>query len=209
MSLEWTEWLGYLASVIVAVSLTMSNIRRLRWVNLMGALAFTTYGAILELYPVLIVNAFIVGINSYYLIRMGLTMDNFHLIPIDQARSVFLHRFLEFHGDEISGHFPDFDQEQLGDLKVLFIARNVIPVGLIVYEEQSDTVVRIHVDFAIPAYRDFENAGYFFREFSSIMHEKGFKQYISYCKVPVHQRYLRRMGFVEDPNEPDLFIRNI
>ena len=79
---KWIEWLGYLASIIVAVSLTMANIRRLRWINLLGASAFTLYGWILNLYPVFFVNLFITFINIYYLIRMSLTKDRFHLIPI-------------------------------------------------------------------------------------------------------------------------------
>lgn len=209
MSLEWTEWLGYLASIIVAVSLMMSNIRRLRWINLMGALAFTIYGAILELYPILIVNGFIVGINIYYLVRMSLTKDRFHLIPVSQSASIFLPRFIEFYKKEISEHFPEFDAEQMDGKEVLFITRNVIPVGLIIYEEQADRTIHIQLDFAIPMYRDYENASYFFEEFSTLMSEKGFHRYISYCKVPVHQRYLRHMKFEEDQDEPGLFVRSI
>ena len=60
MIIEWTEWLGYIASVIVAVSLTMTNIRRLRLINLIGAITFTIYGAVLQLYPIIVVNGFIV-----------------------------------------------------------------------------------------------------------------------------------------------------
>lgn len=209
MSLEWTEWLGYAASVIVAASLTMNNIRRLRWINMAGALAFTVYGALLNLYPVLIVNAFIVGINIYYITRMRLTRDRFNLISIDPKSSVFLPRFIDFHKSEISEHFPDFDADSLDDKEVIFITRNVIPVGLIVYSEKPNAVIEIVLDYAIPTYRDYENATYFFQEFSTLMHEKGFKKYISYCKVPVHQRYLRRMKFKEDPHEPEMFVRNI
>lgn len=209
MSIEWTEWLGYAASVIVAVSLTMNNIRRLRWINLAGALAFTVYGALLKLYPVLIVNAFIVGINIYYIMRMKLTRDRFNLISVDPSTSTFLPRFIDYHKREILEHFPKFNPQTVHEQKAIFITRNVIPVGLIVYAEKSDSVIEILLDFAIPTYRDYENAVYFFQEFSKLMREKGFKKYISYCNVPVHQRYLRRMNFEEDPHEPELFVRPI
>lgn len=209
MSLEWTEWLGYLASVIVAISLMMSNVRRLRWINLMGALAFTIYGAILGLLPILIVNGFIVGINIYYLIRMSLTKNRFHLIPVSQSASIFLPRFIEFYKNEIASHFPEFSPDTMLGKEVLFITRNVIPVGLIVYKEEPEGTIHIYLDFAIPMYRDYENASYFFQEFSTLMEQRGFHRYISYCKVPVHQRYLRRMKFEEDQNEPGLFVRSI
>jgi hypothetical protein len=61
------EMLGYLASVFVAVSLTMRSLPRLRVINLIGALLFTAYGLIISAYPVAVVNAFIAVVNIYYL----------------------------------------------------------------------------------------------------------------------------------------------
>ncbi|QYJ79580.1 hypothetical protein [Shewanella acanthi] len=62
------EWVGYLASVVVAVSLMMSNIKKLRWWNLVGAALFVAYGLAIAAYPVAAVNFFIVLIDAYYLI---------------------------------------------------------------------------------------------------------------------------------------------
>jgi len=61
------EMLGYLASVFVAVSLTMRSLTKLRVINLIGSLLFTAYGLIISAYPVAVVNAFIVLVNIYYL----------------------------------------------------------------------------------------------------------------------------------------------
>jgi hypothetical protein len=61
------EMLGYLASVFVAVSLTMRSLTKLRVINLIGALLFTVYGLIISAYPVAVVNGFIVLVNIYYL----------------------------------------------------------------------------------------------------------------------------------------------
>jgi len=209
MTMDWTEWLGYIASVVVAVSLTMTNIRRLRWINLAGAIAFTIYGTLLRLYPVIVVNGFIVGINIYYLVRMSLTRDRFHLIPISWDSSIFLPRFIEFYVRDIRAHFPDVDVAGLRRYKTIFITRNVIPVGLFIYEELADGIIHIHLDYAIPMYRDYESARYFFREFREMMQTKGFHTYISYCNVPVHQRYLRRMKFIEDSQKKGLFVRKV
>lgn len=209
MTLEWTEWLGYIASVIVAISLTMTNIRRLRWINLVGALAFTIYGAVLELYPVLVVNAFIVGVNIYYLIRIKLTKEHFHLIPISWDTSIFLPRFIEFYMHDIKKHFPDVSIDELRKYRSIFITRNVIPVGLFIYERLEGGIIQIHLDYEIPMYRDYESARYFFSEFREMVQEKGFHTYVAYCMVPIHQRYLKRMKFTEDANEPGRFVREM
>lgn len=64
------EWVGYLASVVVAISLMMSDIKKLRWLNLFGAMLFVAYGMAIQAYPVAAVNFFIVLIDLYYLVKI-------------------------------------------------------------------------------------------------------------------------------------------
>jgi hypothetical protein len=66
-SIALIEWYGYLGSLIIAVSLTMSDIKRLRWLNMIGAGMFSSYGFIISAWPVLVLNAFIVLINIYHI----------------------------------------------------------------------------------------------------------------------------------------------
>ena len=62
LNISILEWLGYLSSVIVAISLTMSSIIKLRWFNLVGAAAFSFYGFMIGSLPVGFLNLFIVWI---------------------------------------------------------------------------------------------------------------------------------------------------
>ena len=64
------EWVGYIASVVVAVSLMMGDIKKLRWWNLAGAGLFAAYGFAIDAMPVAFVNCFIVMINVYYLVKL-------------------------------------------------------------------------------------------------------------------------------------------
>ncbi|MDO6679849.1 YgjV family protein [Shewanella sp. 4_MG-2023] len=64
------EWVGYLASAVVAISLMMANIKKLRWWNLIGAALFVAYGLAIGAIPVALVNFFIVLIDIYYLIKL-------------------------------------------------------------------------------------------------------------------------------------------
>jgi len=68
--MDWIEGIGYLASLLVAVSLMMGSMVRLRLLNLVGALAFALYGWLIGSYPVLVVNLFIAGVNVFYLRRL-------------------------------------------------------------------------------------------------------------------------------------------
>ncbi|MBR9729198.1 YgjV family protein [Shewanella intestini] len=77
------EWVGYLASVVVAVSLMMADIKKLRWWNLIGAALFVAYGLAIDAIPVALVNFFIVLIDIYYLIKLYNTAAN----PKDDQQS--------------------------------------------------------------------------------------------------------------------------
>ncbi len=75
MEINWLEWLGYLASLIVLVSLLMSSIVKLRWINLLGSSLFSLYGFMIGALPVGFMNLGIVFINIYYLIQIYRTNE--------------------------------------------------------------------------------------------------------------------------------------
>jgi hypothetical protein len=59
------EIIGYVSSILIAISLMMSSILRLRIINLIGAVLFTIYGLGIRAYPVAAVNFLIVLIDLY------------------------------------------------------------------------------------------------------------------------------------------------
>lgn len=63
----WLELYGYLGSVLIAVSLMMADIRKLRWINLVGAGTFASYGLLIGSWPVFVLNGFIVLIDVVHL----------------------------------------------------------------------------------------------------------------------------------------------
>jgi hypothetical protein len=65
--INWVEILGYVASVFIAISITMESVIKLRVINFIGAILFGTYGLFIESMPVIIVNYFIGATNIYYL----------------------------------------------------------------------------------------------------------------------------------------------
>ncbi len=63
-----TEWVGYLASIVLIISFMMKNVNTLRIVNSVGALIFVLYGIMLTIsWPIIITNSFILTLNIYYL----------------------------------------------------------------------------------------------------------------------------------------------
>lgn len=70
LGISTTEWVGYLASLMVVVSFIMKDVSKLRFVNSLGAICFIAYGVLLKTsYPIIITNVVILTVNGYYLIK--------------------------------------------------------------------------------------------------------------------------------------------
>lgn len=69
--IPWIEWVGYSASVFIAISLLMTSVEKLRIINSIGCLLFVVYGFIVHAYPVAVANLIIVFINLYHLYKLN------------------------------------------------------------------------------------------------------------------------------------------
>lgn len=70
MEMNMVEILGYAASIMVAISLTMKDIVKLRVLNFVGCALFTAYGLMIDAWPVVVTNGFIACVNVYFLAKM-------------------------------------------------------------------------------------------------------------------------------------------
>lgn len=193
--MNWIEIVGYAGSVLVAVSLAMSDVVRLRTLNLLGSSIFTLYGLLVQAYPVAAVNGFIVVVNLMYLWKMLRDREYFEVVEASGQRSPYLQRFLAYHADEIDEIAPGFDLAQMPRASVLFILRNLEPAGLVVWTDQGDGTVRVELDFAVPRYRDLRCGRWFFRDREAVFAAEGFERFETRTPSSRHGRYLQAVGF--------------
>jgi hypothetical protein len=196
------EIVGYVASVLVAISLMMSSILKLRLINLVGSAAFVIYGALIGAYPVAVVNLLIVFINLYYLRQMLGSREYFRLLQVSPD-SEYLRAFLDYHADEIQRFLPGFAYAPGERQLVFFVLRDMVPAGLFIGETRGDGALRVVLDFVIPQYRDFKTGRYVFQDQAEFFRGHGITQIVSDAGSRVHNEYLRRMGFVPvNPADP-------
>lgn len=185
------EIIGYAASVLVAVSLMMSAILKLRVINLIGASIFSVYGFIIGALPVGLLNGFIALVDIYYLVEIFTTKEYFQVLEV-KPDSAYLKYFLEFHSKDIKKFIPSFSFNPEGSCIVMFVLRNSVPAGLVCADCMPDNSVFITIDYAIPGYRDFKMAKYVF---SKIFREKEVKKIFTDPGNEMHEKYLRKIGF--------------
>jgi hypothetical protein len=190
------ELLGYAASVLVAISLMMSSILRLRLINLAGASLFAVYGFLIGSAPVAVVNVFIVGVNVYYLSRFLGTREYFHILEVRQD-SEYLQHFLDFCRTDIARFLPDFSERPGPDEPGLafFILRDVVPAGLVIGEPRPDGTLLIRLDYVLPRFRDFKVGEFMYRQRAAFFREKGIRRLVAHAATRDHALYLARMGF--------------
>ena len=187
------ELIGYLASILVAISLMMTSVLRLRVINMIGAITFTVYGLLIQAYPVAAVNVLIVGINIYHISRMYREREYFRVLEM-QPDAEYADEFLRFHEEEIRSFQPGFERPSGPEAIALFVLRDLVPAGLLLGRVEGD-VLRVDLDFVIPGYRDLKVGDYLFRQRAELFREKGVRRIVSPAGTDEHARYLERMGF--------------
>lgn len=199
------EIIGYAASLLIAISLMMKSLIKLRIINGLGGLIFVVYGILIKAYPVAILNGLVVIIDLYYLIKMLKRQDYFTLMKIT-PRSNYLQYFLNFHSADIQRFFPNFDYDPQPDDLVFFILRDTVPAGAVIMRKHQDCG-KILVDYALNDYRDFKIGGFLFDDNADTLINLGIQTLEATGYMPEHINYLVEMGF--NHIEGDLYRREL
>lgn len=189
----WLEMIGYLGSVLVAISLMMRSLLRLRIINSIGCVVFVVYGILIHAYPVAILDGFIICINSFFLIRMLAQKDYFHLLEISHD-SAYLSEFLDFYKDEVKLIYPDYVHHAEAGHPTWLVLRNMVPAGVFILQREA-AQAKVLLDYVIPTYRDFRVARFFYHEQGEYFRSQGINRFVSAPGRPRHAKYLERMGF--------------
>lgn len=198
---EKVELLGYLASVLVAVSLMMRSVTRLRMVNLMGAICFSAYGFLIGSMPVAGMNAFIAAINVYHLAKLLRAESTFAVIEV-RPDAANLRAFVEFHAADLSRFFPPQRWRTIpDDARTFMILRDAAPIGLVVAARADERTLRIDVDYVVADYRDLKPGRHFYERHAPQLKHDGITRLTAESPSPQHAGYLREMGFTPTPDD--------
>ena len=212
-NISWLEWVGYVSSVLVAVSLTMSSIKKLRWYNLVGAAIFSFYGFAIQAYPVGVLNLFIVLANVYYLRGMYSASESFKVLKVE-ANDPYLEYFVDFHKAQIQNFFPRFDKSLLQQNEVehkaftLFLLRNAVVAGVF-FGIKNNHILYLHLDFVSAPYRDLKPGEFIYKQNKLLFKEAGIRQIVCNTENEEHRKYLLKMGFVEKAGGNNVFEMNL
>lgn len=183
------EWIGYVASALVLLSLSMNSIIKLRWYNMAGAILFSTYGFLIGSLPVGIMNALIVCANIYNLYKIYTFKDSFVAIELKDNPELLSH-FLDCHAEDIQKFFPHFEQQPTQ--KGFFVLQNMAVAGVFVGRIEGERMY-IDLDYALPAYRDFKVGNFLYPHLNKLLAPTHIKEVC--CRTAMTPNYMQKMGF--------------
>lgn len=205
----YLDYIGYAASLIVLISLLMSSLKKLRWINLVGALVFGFYGFMIGSIPTGMMNLGIVVIDIYYLVKMYQAKEFFKILPIEND-SEYLNEFINFYNEDIKSYtnLTEFKIEE-ADFK-FYVLRNLTPAGLFVANAYNNDTIEISIDYVVPQFRDFKIGNYVFNSQRETFTDANFKKFIVFTSNPDHIKYVLRMGFKQSiDNGKNCYIKEI
>ncbi len=193
MSPTMIEWLGYASSIIILISLTMSSVIKLRWINMAGALLFTVYGAFIGAMPVAVVNFGIVLIDLYYIILYYRQKESFISIHADISADLFKY-VLKSNEEDIQKQIAI--ENIADDDEAVYLLRDNSIAGLLVGRRVDASTMDIKLDYVVPKYRDFKMGNFLFVQHTQSFKKRGIDRLTAHARDTDHQIYLDKLGFV-------------
>ena len=195
MSSFITQAFGYLASVLLGISLLVNNDLKFRWLNTGGCIAFIVYGILINAFPIILTNSVLLLINLYTLLKIYKKTEDFDLLEFG-ADATLIAKFLGFYEQDIKAYFPEFVlQETENDIRFV-VLRDIVIANVFVASLTEDGTAEVKLNYTVPKYRDYKVGRFIFDREKEYLVSKGVKK-IVYNRVDnkSHEQFLKVMGF--------------
>jgi hypothetical protein len=194
--------IGYAASILLAISLLMSNDLKFRWLNTWGCISFIIYGILIHAFPIILTNSILFLINLFYLIKIYSAKEDFDLIEFKGGEKL-MHKFLSFYKEDINKYFPDYVHEENENNLSFVVLRDLVIANIFVARLDSNGNAFIELNYTVPKYRDYKVGEFIFDNEQKFLISKGVRSLIYkvvYNKQ--HEKFLKVMGFKKADSAP-------
>jgi hypothetical protein len=195
---QLAPYFGYAASLLLAISLVVTNSLRFRWLNTFGCIFFIIYGILLHAFPVLLTNTILFVINFIYLIKIYRQNESFDLVEFKSEEQLF-QKFVSFYNTDIEAYFPGFTPEQTEGNLNFMVLRDLVIANIFSAKINADGTAEVVINFTSKKYRDFKNGTYIFEKEKGFLISKGIQRLV-YKTVfnKSHEHFLKVSGFVKE-----------
>ncbi|GHJ58114.1 hypothetical protein NOK12_06330 [Nocardioides sp. OK12] len=194
---HWLDVLGWGGSALLVFSLMQQRVLRFRVLNLAAGLALLLFNALIEVWPMVGLNAVTSAINVWFLLKLVGQRHDDHVFEVLEvgADDVYLHHVLRTHRADIARFQPDFDgRPDPVDDHAFLVQRGDETVGVVVVRREGD-VAHVRLDYVTPRFRDFTPGEFVWRR-SDALRELGFTRVVTAPRMV--GAYYDHLGFRRD-----------
>ena len=197
---------GYVASLLLAISLLVNNDLKFRWLNTGGCLAFIVYGILINALPIILTNSILFLINTFHLIKIYKRNENFDLVEFNKDDQL-IRKFLIFHKKDIASYFPEFNINEPGNNISFVVLRDMVVANILIASVMEDGTALVKLNYTIPKYRDYKVGKFLFHRETQLLLSKGIRRLV-YTHVfnKKHESYLIKMGFEKELLDNEVFF---
>lgn len=201
--MNMVEIFGIVASLVIFISLAMTSIIKLRWINTLGCIFFVIYGFMIGSVATTFLNIGIAIMNLFYLKRLYSIKENFQLVEAER-NSEYFKFFIDHNSEDFANFFEKYALENMD--RMYYLIRNNSTVGILGWREKGEEIV-IEIDYVTNEYRDLKFGKYLFEENLQFFKDMGYKKIVQIAKVPKHKEYVEKIGFKKSGE--DRYEKNI
>ena len=180
------EIFGYIGCIFVIISMLMISVVKLRVINTVGSSISAVYAMIGHSYPLAVVNASLVVINIYNLIKLSKADGN--------------HYDMKHYKEDMKKYFLENTLELSAADTIYTVCCEGVPAGVLAGKKEGDAL-EISFDYTTPTYRDCSAGRFLYAKLA----EEGYKKFICKKATEGHKSYLEKMGFVK---ENGVYVKN-
>ena len=177
---HWVDLLGWGGSALLVYSILQTRLLRLRALNLVASISLLVFNALIEVWPMVAMNATLAAINSvkiFQLLRQQHDEAIFDVIEV-RPESMYLQHVLDNHRDDIARFQPGLDWQPGRDGSHAFVVVKGDETVGVVLLRAADDVAHVQLDYVTPRYRDFSPGEFVWRR-AGRLRDRGFRQVLT------------------------------
>ena len=194
------EIFGYIGCIFVIISMLMTSVVKLRVINTVGSSISAVYAMIGHSYPLAVVNASLVVINIYNLIKLSKADGNHYDMIRGNKEDSYLTYFIKHYKEDMKKYFLENTLELSAADTIYTVCCEGVPAGVLAGKKEGDAL-EISFDYTTPTFRDCSAGRFLYAKLA----EDGYKKFICKEVTEGHKSYLEKMGFVK---ENGVYVKN-
>ena len=194
--------IGYAASILLAISLLVTNDLKFRWLNTWGCISFIVYGIFIHALPIILTNSLLFLINLFYLIKIYSAKEDFELIEFKGGEKL-VYKFLSFYKEDITKYFPAYVHEENENNLQFVVLRDLVIANIFVARFDNNGNALVALNYTVPKYRDYKVGEFIFNREQKFLILKGVHSIIyTVVQNKQHEKFLKVMGFKKTGDAP-------